>query len=65
MAVHASQMYAKNISTLLKYLTPQGELVLNFGDDIVDAACVTHEGQVRNPRVLQLLHPAQTLATTV
>ncbi|BAC08245.1 Re/Si-specific NAD(P)(+) transhydrogenase subunit alpha [Thermosynechococcus vestitus] len=62
MAVHASQMYAKNISTLLKYVAPKGELVLNFGDDIVDAACVTHEGQVRNPRVLQLLHPAQTLA---
>ncbi|MFN3678416.1 Re/Si-specific NAD(P)(+) transhydrogenase subunit alpha [Thermosynechococcus sp.] len=65
MAVHASQMYAKNISTLLKYLAPKGELVLNFGDDIIDAACITHEGQVRNPRVLELLHPAQTLATTV
>jgi len=65
MAVHASQMYAKNIATLLQYLTPDRCLQLNFGDDIIDAACITHEGHVRNPRVLQLLHPADTLAVSV
>jgi NAD(P) transhydrogenase subunit alpha len=51
MPVHASQLYAKNITTLLQYLLTEDGLNLDFEDDIVDSTCVTHEGDIRNDRV--------------
>jgi H+-translocating NAD(P) transhydrogenase subunit alpha len=55
MPVHASQMYSKNISTLLQHLLKDGALNLNFEDDIVRDACVTHAGEIRNQRVKDAL----------
>ncbi|MDJ1174011.1 Re/Si-specific NAD(P)(+) transhydrogenase subunit alpha [Roseofilum capinflatum] len=60
MAVHASQMYAKNISTLLNYLVKEGELNLDFEDDIISGTCVTHGGEVRNQRVKDALASEQS-----
>lgn len=51
MPVHASQMYAKNILTLLQYLIKDGEMLLNFEDDIVAGTCVAHGGEICNQRV--------------
>ncbi|MCW6035105.1 Re/Si-specific NAD(P)(+) transhydrogenase subunit alpha [Spirulina subsalsa FACHB-351] len=52
MPVHASEMYSKNIATLLQYLIQEdGSLNLDFSDDIVDETCVTHGGELRNERV--------------
>jgi NAD(P) transhydrogenase subunit alpha len=48
LAYHASQMYAKNISSLVTLLAPKGELNLNFADDIIDAVVVTADGEVRH-----------------
>jgi NAD(P) transhydrogenase subunit alpha len=46
MPVHASQLYAKNITELLKLLvTKDGKLNLDFTDEIIKAACLTHDGQ--------------------
>ncbi len=55
MPVHASQMYAKNIATLVELMLDKGELKLNFADDIIDATCVTHSGEIRNQRVRDAL----------
>jgi H+-translocating NAD(P) transhydrogenase subunit alpha len=53
---HASQMYAKNIATFLKYLVnKEGNLVLNRDDEIVSETLVTHDGEVVHPRVRELL----------
>jgi H+-translocating NAD(P) transhydrogenase subunit alpha len=52
---HASQMYAKNILTLVQFLVKDGVLNLNFEDDIVASACVTQGGEVKNQRVKDLL----------
>jgi NAD(P) transhydrogenase subunit alpha len=60
MAVHASQMYAKNISTLLNYLVKEGELNLDFEDDIISGTCVTHAGEIRNQRVKDALASEQS-----
>lgn len=62
LSIQASQMYAKNISTLLTYLTKDGELNLDFSDDIIGGACVTHDGEIRNERVKQALHQLETVA---
>jgi proton-translocating NAD(P)+ transhydrogenase subunit alpha len=51
MATHASQLYAKNVENLLGLLiSDEGTLALDFDDEIVAAACITHEGEIRNER---------------
>jgi NAD(P) transhydrogenase subunit alpha len=57
--VHASQMYAKNVVALLQLLAPKGELKLNFEDDIIDSACLTHAGMIRHPRLQTLMNELQ------
>src|SRR5881628_759618 len=47
MPYHASQMYARNISTFLLHLVKDGALRLDFEDDIIRDTCVTHAGEVR------------------
>ena len=56
-ASDASQLYAKNISALLKLLVKDGELNLNFDDEIISGACLTHGGEIRNARVKSMLEP--------
>jgi len=41
MASDASRLYARNMLTLLQHLAPDGELVLDFDDEITAGACVT------------------------
>jgi H+-translocating NAD(P) transhydrogenase subunit alpha len=41
MPFHASQLYARNVSELLQHLAPEGELKLDWEDEITAAACVT------------------------
>jgi H+-translocating NAD(P) transhydrogenase subunit alpha len=48
---HASQMYARNITTFLTYLTKDGKLQLNMQDEIVRETMVTQGGEVVNARV--------------
>ncbi|MEO8597045.1 MAG: NAD(P) transhydrogenase subunit alpha [Candidatus Solibacter sp.] len=52
---HASQMYAKNIATLLKYLVKDGALALSREDEIVRETLVTHGGEVVHPKVREML----------
>jgi NAD(P) transhydrogenase subunit alpha len=52
---HASQMYAKNIATFLKYLITDGKISLNREDEIVRETLVTHAGEVVHPRVRELM----------
>jgi H+-translocating NAD(P) transhydrogenase subunit alpha len=53
---HASQMYARNIATFLKYLVnKEGNLALNRDDEIVKETLVTFQGEVVHPRVRELL----------
>jgi NAD(P) transhydrogenase subunit alpha len=57
---HASQMYAKNIATFLKYLIKDGKLELNREDEIVRETLVTHGGEVVHPRVLEIVNAIQS-----
>ncbi|MEM7712344.1 MAG: Re/Si-specific NAD(P)(+) transhydrogenase subunit alpha [Cyanobacteria bacterium P01_A01_bin.68] len=53
--VHASQLYSKNLVSLMKLLEKDSALNLDFEDDIVNAACVTHSGEIRNQRIKDAL----------
>jgi H+-translocating NAD(P) transhydrogenase subunit alpha len=37
----ASRLYSRNVTALLQHLAPDGELRLDFDDEIVSGACVT------------------------
>jgi NAD(P) transhydrogenase subunit alpha len=51
MPLPASQLYAKNLENLLGLIvSEEGELNLDFEDDIVAAACITHSGEIKNER---------------
>ena len=55
MAAHASQLYAKNVENLLGLLvSDEGELSLDFDDEIVAGACITHAGEIRHERAREL-----------
>jgi NAD(P) transhydrogenase subunit alpha len=46
MPYHASQLYARNVSALVQHLAPEGELILDFEDEITAGACVTRKEEV-------------------
>ncbi len=41
LAFHASQLYSRNVAALLQHLAPNGELALDWEDEITTGACVT------------------------
>jgi len=46
MAEHASQLYARNIEALLGLMVRDGELSLDFEDEVIAGACVTRGGEI-------------------
>jgi len=48
---HASQMYARNVTTFLLHLLKDGKLQLNMEDQIVRDTLLTHGGEVVNARL--------------
>ena len=56
LAYHASQMYGKNMQTLLELiLDDEGNLSLDFNDEIVAGTVVAHQGDVPHPHMRKLL----------
>jgi H+-translocating NAD(P) transhydrogenase subunit alpha len=55
MAAHASQLYAKNVENLLGLMvTEEGALNLDFDDEIIAGACITHEGEIKHERAREV-----------
>ncbi len=53
----ASKLYGKNILNFLQLIiTKEGEINLNFEDDLVNGTCVAHGGVITNERVAALLN---------
>jgi NAD(P) transhydrogenase subunit alpha len=44
MPQHASQMYSRNVQALLQHLVKDGELMLDFEDEITRETCVARDG---------------------
>ena len=54
MASDASMLYAKNIENLLGLLVEEGQLKLDFEDEVVAGACITHGGEIKNERAREV-----------
>ena len=53
---HASQMYARNVSTFLKnMINKEGAINIDLSDEITKETLVARDGKVENPRVEALL----------
>lgn len=60
---HASQMYARNVTTFLLYMVKDGKLQLNMQDEIIRETMVARGGEIVNPRVREFFKlPALTTA---
>jgi NAD(P) transhydrogenase subunit alpha len=56
MAVHASQMYSKNMHSFLGLMIDkEGQLAMDFEDEIIKGTCITHEGRVAHEATRQLI----------
>jgi NAD(P) transhydrogenase subunit alpha len=55
MPVHASRLYAANVTELLLLMTRDGVVAPDFSDEIVDSTCVTHGGTVHHRYTSDLL----------
>ncbi len=53
---HASEMYAKNLLSLLSHISKEGKVELNLEDEIVKGALICHEGKVVHERTKELLN---------
>jgi NAD(P) transhydrogenase subunit alpha len=52
----ASKLYGKNILNFLQLIvTKEGQINLNWDDDLVKGSCITHNGEVVNERVRSLI----------
>ncbi len=54
-AIHASQMYARNMEKLLAHLCKDGALHLDLENEITRGCLVTHAGEVVHPKVKERL----------
>jgi NAD(P) transhydrogenase subunit alpha len=51
MPVHASQMYSRNVTNLVKHLFKADDRRLDFEDEITRSCCVTRDGELINDTV--------------
>jgi H+-translocating NAD(P) transhydrogenase subunit alpha len=58
MPTAASNAYSRNISTLLQYMTSDGALAIDTGDEIQAGVVITHDGRVVSEPVAALLKPS-------
>ena len=56
MPIHASEMYAKNLFNFISPFIKDGELALDWEDEVVTGSCLTHEGGIRHDGVKKALN---------
>jgi len=55
--MHASQLYSKNVLTLLEYIIKDGALALDMDDEIVRGTTIVKDGTITHEPTLAALQP--------
>ncbi|MDR1711684.1 MAG: NAD(P) transhydrogenase subunit alpha [Propionibacteriaceae bacterium] len=55
MPVHTSEMYSKNLLNFIAPMLNEGLLNMDWEDEVIAGACLTHAGEVKHPMVKQVL----------
>ncbi|RPH04379.1 MAG: Re/Si-specific NAD(P)(+) transhydrogenase subunit alpha [bacterium TMED144] len=59
MQLHASQLYAKNISTFINYMIKDGKINLDLDDEIISGAMFTHQGKINHKPTLEAINSSK------
>ena len=59
MPVHASQLFSRNVSTILLSLVKDGQPNIDFNDEIVKGSCLTNAGELVHPQAKALLEASK------
>ena len=59
MPVHASQLFSRNVSTLLLSIVKDGQANIDFNDEIVKGSCLTNAGELVHPQAKALLEASK------
>ncbi len=51
----ASKMFGKNVLTFLKLILKDGVINLDFEDDLVKGTCITHNGEIINEKIKEVI----------
>ncbi len=66
MAEHSSQLFARNVQALLElFVGEDGNLKLDFDDEIIAGACVVRDGEIVNPGAKKAVDEAASAAGVV
>ena len=52
---HASEMYSKNILSLIQHISKDGKIELKLEDEIVKGSLITHNGEIVNQRIKEIV----------
>jgi NAD(P) transhydrogenase subunit alpha len=52
---HASDMYAKNMLSLISHISKEGKVNLKFEDEIVKGSVITYDGAVVHERIKEIV----------
>ena len=65
MPIHASQLYSRNMKSLIDHLVEDQsdedgdqknlQVALDFEDEIIDSMCITHDGEIRHDKIREAL----------
>ncbi len=55
MATDASQMFARNVLSFLGEFVKDGEISLDFENEVVSGSCITHDGRIVHERTRQAM----------
>ncbi len=53
--LHASEMFAKNLLNFLELMIKEGDLSMDWEDEVIAESCLTHDGKIVNESVRQLI----------
>lgn len=53
--VNASELYSKNVLSLLQYISKEGNIEFNLEDEIISSMLVTYNGEIKLPQLLENL----------
>jgi H+-translocating NAD(P) transhydrogenase subunit alpha len=59
MPVHASQLFSRNVSSLLLSIVKDGQPNIDFNDEIVKGSCLTNAGELVHPQAKALLEASK------
>ena len=55
MSIHASEMYSKNLFNLLSLMIKDGELQIDWEDEVIAGCTLTHEGEIKHAPTRELV----------